>query len=100
MGKTAPWGTGKLMVKADLARIVHEIHGGISYREAAELVDLILDKIKQGLARQENVKLTGFGTFNLVQRKGRMGRNPQTGDRIRLPASRYVTFRTSRLKLF
>jgi integration host factor subunit alpha len=85
------------MIKADLAQIVYETHGGISYREALEMVDSMLEQIKDSLSRSENVKLTGFGTFNVIERKARYGRNPQTGARILLPPSRYVTFRPSRL---
>jgi integration host factor subunit alpha len=85
------------MIKADLAQIVYETHGGISYREALELVDSILDIMRQSLTNGENVKLTGFGSLNVIERKPKKGRNPQTGERMLLPASRYVTFRPSRL---
>jgi nucleoid DNA-binding protein len=74
---------GKLVIKTDLARLVYETHRGISFREARELVDFLL-------------KLSGFGSFNVINRKGRLGRNPQTGDRLQLPPSKYVTFRPSR----
>ena len=85
------------MIKADLAQIVYETHGGISYREALDMVDTILETMKESLAKNQNIKLTGFGTFSIVERKARYGRNPQTGERILLPPSRYVTFRPSRL---
>ncbi|MDA2927419.1 integration host factor subunit alpha [Acidobacteria bacterium AH-259-G07] len=88
------------MIKADLAHIVYEKHGGISHREAKELVELIIENIKDSLVRGESVKLTGFGSLNVVQRKGRQGRNPQTGDRIVLAPSTYVSFRPSRLLSF
>ena len=60
------------------------------------MVDLIIDELKAALVSGENVKLSGFGSFNVIHRKARTGRNPQTGDRIRLKPSRYVTFRPSR----
>ena len=85
------------MIKADLAQVVYETHGGISYNEAARIVETIIDSIKTSLIKHENVKLTGFGTFNVIQREGRRGRNPQTGERIQLPPSCYVTFRCSKL---
>ena len=85
------------MIKADLAHIVHKTHGGISYEEAQYLVNLIIGTIKQRLAQGENVKLSGFGSLNLVQRKGRLGRNPQTGARVQLAPGKYVTYRASRL---
>lgn len=84
------------MIKADLARVVYQAHGGISYREAREIVDFVLETIRGRLLSGENVKLSGFGSFNVIDRKGRLGRNPQTGDRLQLPPSRYVTFRPSR----
>lgn len=88
---------GRSMVKANLARIVYETHGGMSYREAKNLVEMMIDRIKASLAQGENVKLSGFGSLNVVPRKGRLGRNPQTGDRIQLKPSKYVTFRPSRI---
>lgn len=84
------------VIKTDLTRIVYETHGGISYREARDLVDFMLDVIKNRLVEGENVKLSGFGSFNVIERKGRLGRNPQTGERLQLEPSRYVTFRPSR----
>ncbi len=58
------------MIKADLAKVVYERHGGISFREAKDVVELILGVIKGSLEVGENVKLSGFGTLNVVQRKG------------------------------
>jgi integration host factor subunit alpha len=88
------------MIKADLAKVVYETHGGISQREAKELVDRIIERMKERMAQGENVKLSGFGSLNLVQRRSRMGRNPQTGGRIELSASKYVNFRASRTLKF
>ena len=85
------------MIKADLARLVYEAHGGMSYREAKQVVETILGSMKGTLVDGENVKLTGFGSFNVINRRARLGRNPQTGERMQLDASRYVTFRPSRL---
>lgn len=88
------------MIKADLARIVYETHGGISYREARDLVETMIERMKESLVQGENVKLSGFGSFNVVARRGRLGRNPQTGARIELKPSKYVTFRPSRIIKF
>ena len=88
------------MIKADLARIVYETHGGVSHQEAQEIVELILNTVKKSLVKGENVKLSGFGSLNVINRKGRRGRNPQTGGRITLAPSKYVGFRPSRLLRF
>ena len=84
------------MVKADLVRAVYERHGGITYQEAQQIVEVIIEHLKTRLLAGENVKLTRFGTFVVVERKPRLGRNPQTGERIQLDASRHITFRPSR----
>ena len=88
------------MIKADLVQVVYERHGGVSYGEAMKLVEFILVQMKETLVQGENVKLSGFGSLNVIQRKGRLGRNPQTGDRIKVTPSKYVTFRPSRLLEF
>ncbi len=85
------------MVKADLARIVHDTHGGCSHEEAAQLVDLLLGTIKSTLVRGESVKLAGFGSFRVVTRKPRLGHDPQTNAPMQLGPRKQVTFRLSRL---
>ena len=85
------------MVKADLARIVHDTHGGFSHEEAAQLVDLLLAKIKATPVRGESVKLAGFGSFRVVTRKPRLGHDPQTKAPMQLGPRKQVTFRLSRL---
>ena len=84
------------MIKADLAKTVYETHGGDSQKEAGEIVDVIISHIRDSLINGGNVKLSGFGSLNLIRRKGRLGRNPQTGDQLKLNPSNYVTFRPSR----
>jgi integration host factor subunit alpha len=84
------------MIKAHLAQVVHNTHGGISQREAKKLVETIIDLLKGSLIRGENVKLSGFGSLRVMQRRSRVGRNPRDGSRIDLAPSKYVAFRASR----
>ena len=84
------------MTKADLARIIYERHGGISNKEAARLVDVILYFIKQSLLRGERIQITGFCTFIVREKKGRKGRNPQTGEEMTISARKSVVFRPSK----
>jgi len=85
------------MTKADIARIVYERHGGISNREAARLVEIIFDSIKNTLGDGEKVQITGFGTFVIRQKRERRGRNPQTGEEMVIKPRRSVVFRPSKL---
>ena len=84
------------MTKADLARAVHECHGGISFQDCRRIVDLIFATIKRQLLDGTQVHIIGFGTLEVVERRARRGRNPATGAAIELPARRVLVFRPSR----
>ena len=84
------------MIKADLARVVYDRHGGVSQREALEIVETLLERMKARLISGESVKLSGFGTLHVVNRKERVGRNPQTGETMRLKSSKFITFKPSK----
>lgn len=65
-------------------------------KEAQEIVDTIWDTIKNSLKNQEDVAISGFGTFRVKQTKARMGRNPKTGETIQIPAKKKIAFRVSK----
>ncbi len=65
-------------------------------KEAQDIVDTIWDTIKGSLKKQEDVAISGFGTFKVKQTKARMGRNPKTGETIQIPAKKKVAFRVSK----
>ena len=65
----------------------------MSKAAAERVTNAVLDNIKKGLKKDKNVTLIGFGTFNVKSRKARMGRNPQTGEKIRIKASKTVGFK-------
>lgn len=80
------------LTKADMAeRLFDEI--GLNKREAKEMVELFFEKIRGSLENGEQVKLSGFGNFDLREKKQRPGRNPKTGEEIPISARRVVTFR-------
>ena len=83
---------GDSLTKADIAeRLSEEL--GFNKREAKELVELFFEEIRLSLERNEQVKLSGFGNFDLRDKKQRPGRNPKTGEEIPITARRVVTFR-------
>ena len=80
------------LTKADIVeRLIAEI--GLNKREAKDLVELFFDEIRSALASGKQVKLSGFGNFDLRDKKQRPGRNPKTGEEIPISARRVVTFR-------
>ena len=80
------------LTKAEMAERLHE-ELGINKREAKDLVDLFFEEIRLSLEANEEVKLSGFGNFELRDKRQRPGRNPKTGEDIPISARRVVTFR-------
>lgn len=68
----------------------------ISRLQATRLVQSVLDAIESGLREEGSVTLTGFGTFEVKDRKARTGRNPHTGEPIDIGAGRRVGFRVGK----
>lgn len=80
------------LTKADMAEsLFHEL--GLNKREARELVDVFFEDLRVALSSGEQVKLSGFGNFDLRDKNQRPGRNPKTGEEIPISARRVVTFR-------
>ncbi|WP_439647885.1 integration host factor subunit alpha [Coxiella-like endosymbiont] len=80
------------LTKANLAEHLFNVVG-LNKREAKELVELFFEDIRLSLERGEPVKLSGFGNFNLRDKKQRPGRNPKTSEAIPITERRVVTFR-------
>jgi integration host factor subunit alpha len=80
------------LTKADFSeKLFDEL--GLNKREAKEMVELFFERIKESLERGEQVKLSGFGKFELRDKTCRPGRNPKTGEEVAITARRVVTFR-------
>jgi DNA-binding protein HU-beta len=87
------------MTKAEMSVKLADA-AGLSKAEASRMIDHFTEVIAQAMARGEKITLAGFGTFSVAQRAQREGRNPKTGDKITIPASKIVKFKPgSRLRL-
>jgi integration host factor subunit alpha len=87
------------LTKADLAERLHE-ELGLNKREVKDIVELFFDEIRSSLESANQVKISGFGNFDLRDKSERPGRNPKTGEEIPISARRVVTFRPGqKLKL-
>jgi integration host factor subunit alpha len=84
------------LTKADIVERVYK-EAGFSKKEAADLVDLVFNIIKETLARGEKVKIFGFGNFSIRDKATRIGRNPQTGEAMEISARRVLTFKPSQV---
>ncbi len=80
------------MNKGEITAMVAE-KAGLTKGQAAAALDAFIDSIKECLQKGEKVSLIGFGTFQVVEREARMGRNPKTGEQIQIPAKKQVKFK-------
>ena len=68
----------------------------MSQRQTREMLDVTFETIKKHTRKKGGVQLAGFGSFNMTRRKARMGRNPQTGESIKIAASKNVKFKAGK----
>jgi len=84
------------MTKMDIAERIH-LKLGYNKKHSQDLLESVIDIVKNTLQAGENIKLQGFGNFEVKTKNNRTGRNPNTGEAITLPARRVVTFKLSGL---
>ena len=79
------------MTKTDLVEKIAS-STGLTKKAANDALEAVLSAVEDALSKGDKVTLTGFGTFSVRSRKERMGRNPQTGAPLRIPASKVPGF--------
>ncbi len=85
------------MNKSELvAKIVEKSELGVTPKQAMEMVNNFTDTVGEALADGEEVTLVGFGTFKVTARKSRTGRNPQTGETLKIPAKKAPSFKAGK----
>jgi integration host factor subunit alpha len=82
------------LTRADLTETLHR-QIGLSRADSSGLVEDVLGHMSEALAKGENVKISGFGSFVLRDKGGRIGRNPKTGIEVPIAPRRVLTFRAS-----
>lgn len=88
--------SAKTVTRADLSEALHE-EVGLPRQECAGLVERILDLVVDRLEKGETVKLSGFGVFQVREKRARMGRNPKTGEPAAIHPRRVISFRASQI---
>ena len=86
--------SGENMTKLDIVNNVYD-KLGLSKRECADIVDRFFEVIKETLAKDEDVKISGLGKFMVKQKHARRGRNPQTGDEMEIKGRKVLLFKLS-----
>ncbi len=83
------------MNKNDLIAVVAG-KTGLYKSDSASAVDSVFDAITEALTARDDVRLVGFGTFSVTDRRATQGRNPRTGERIQIPASKQPKFKAGK----
>ena len=83
------------MTKAQLIDSVAKNNSGLSKRAIEAVVDAAFDEMAKAIKKDKRFSFPGFGTFTVRKRKARKGRNPQTGESIKIAASKTVGFKPS-----
>lgn len=83
------------MTKAELIGVIAK-SAGITKDKAGKALDTFQDAVTKELKKNGKLALVGFGTFSVVKRKAREGRNPQTGKTIKIPAKKVVKFKAGK----
>src|SRR5271170_8303762 len=86
--------TDNTITRAQLSEAVYS-EVGLSRNDSAQLVDVILDEISQALIKDEMVKLSSFGSFQVRAKGARIGRNPKTGQEVQIKPRNVLVFRAS-----
>ena len=83
------------MNKTELVANVAE-KAGLTKKDAEKAVNALFSSIEEALVKKDKVQMIGFGTFEVKARAARTGRNPQTGDEIKIPASKNPVFKAGK----
>ncbi len=84
------------MTKADLVSKIAD-KAGLTKTDSEKALNAFLESVQGTLVSEGKLTLTGFGTFAVEQRKARNGRNPRTGEEIKIPACKVVKFRPGKI---
>ena len=81
------------MVRSELLQKFCNEHPQLLRKDLEKILEIIFLQILEALSRGENIEIRGFGTYKIIKRKARIGRNPKTGEQIQIAASRKVKWK-------
>lgn len=84
------------MTKSDLIKRLAEANPHLTQRDIEKIVSTVFDEVTEALARRDRVELRGFGAFSVRAREARTGRNPRTGEEVKVPDKVVPYFKTGK----
>ena len=84
------------MVKSELIHKLCNMYPNILRKDIEKILDIIFTEIAEALHRGENIEIRGFGSYKIVNRKARIGRNPKNSEKVQIPAKRAIKWKMSK----
>ena len=85
------------MVRSELIRKLCNLHPNILKKDIEKILDIVFEEIIETLCRGENIEIRGFGTYKVVNRKARQGRNPKNSEPVQIPAKKAIKWKMSKI---
>lgn len=86
----------KTITRVNITEAIYE-EIGLSRKDSGDVLDMVIEEIRQELASGNDVKISSFGTFSLRQKKARIGRNPRTGEEATITPRTVISFKPSHI---
>ena len=84
------------MVRSELLQKLCDHHPQLIHKDVEKILEIVLFEIREALCRGENVEIRGFGTYKIVKRKARIGRNPKNSESVQIPEKNAVKWKMSK----
>ena len=84
------------MVRSELLQKICNLHPNILRKDVEKILEIIFLEITEALCRNENIEIRGFGTYKIVKRKARIGRNPKNSELVQIPEKKVIKWKMSK----
>ena len=84
------------MVRSELLQKLCDHHPQLIHKDVEKILEIVFFEIREALCRGENVEIRGFGTYKIVKRKARIGRNPKNSESVQIPEKNAVKWKMSK----
>ena len=85
------------MVKSELIHKLCNLHPNMIKKDIEKILDIVFSEITDALCRGENIEIRGFGTYKIIKRKARQGRNPKNSETVQIPAKKANKWKMSKI---
>ena len=84
------------MVRSELLQKICNLHPGILRKDIEKILEILFKEITQALSEGKNIEIRGFGSYKIVKRKARIGRNPKNSESVQIPEKKAIKWKMSK----